>query len=289
MRATASRTINHSRLRTYLLLSLCLLLSNVIWGQGFADWELDGALAATRDPDPHVLAKALRFLSERGGPPDRTRAALERNELLRSILTGKAGKENLALIMPEVSDLKLPVFEPQFRQLAHGNDDTRNSLAVRAFAVRALGKLDRIAPETANLLGDLLTSDDLLRKIVLATLHDLGPRAAPLLPRLDSLLREDSKPHRLTALTAIADIGPAASALASHVKDFLTSPDPEIREAALAALEWLGKSSASFGADIRARLSDSAPEVRKRAIRRRGVPTGVDLSWRDRHLCRRPQ
>jgi hypothetical protein len=52
---------------------------------GFADWELDGAIAATHDPDTRVVAKALRFLSDRGGPPDRLRDELERNEMLRSI------------------------------------------------------------------------------------------------------------------------------------------------------------------------------------------------------------
>src|ERR1035441_1892591 len=95
--------------------------------------------------------------------------------------------------MPELSDLKLPAFEPEFRQLARGTDVTRNSPAVRSFAVRAIGKLGRISPETANLLADLLTSDDLLQKSVLAALHDLGPAAGAVLPRLESLLREDSK------------------------------------------------------------------------------------------------
>ena len=82
------------------LLCLCLLSSSGACGQGFADWELDGALGATHDPDPQVIAKALRFLADRKGPPERVTAELERNQMLRSILTGKQGSYNLDLIMP---------------------------------------------------------------------------------------------------------------------------------------------------------------------------------------------
>jgi HEAT repeat protein len=108
----------------------------------------------------------------------------------------------------------------------------------RLLAARELG-IHQAEETVPALIGALHDPDNRVRSEVIATLKLFGPRAAPAVPALCSVLREDRDARfRCVAAEALGMIEAPTAVL--QLIDALEDPDEEVREAAATALGRIG-------------------------------------------------
>ena len=114
--------------------------------------------------------------------------------------------------------------------------------AVRAEAVEAIGEASPRTTKTVDLLLNALAteSDSSLHPKFASALGRLGEAAAPAVPRLAELLRDDHEEVREAAAAALGNIGPAASPAAGALARALRDCCHDVRAGAAEALGRVG-------------------------------------------------
>ena len=114
--------------------------------------------------------------------------------------------------------------------------------AVRAEAVEAIGEASPRTTKTVDLLLSALATeaDSSLHPRFASALGRLGEAAAPAVPRLAELLRDDHQEVREAAAAALGNIGPAASPAAGALARALRDCCHDVRAGAAEALGRVG-------------------------------------------------
>lgn len=114
--------------------------------------------------------------------------------------------------------------------------------AVRAEAIEAIGEASPRTTKTVNLLLNALATeaDSSLHPKFASALGRLGTAAAPAVPRLAELLRDDHEEVRVAAAAALGNIGPPASHAAWALAHALRDCCHDVRAGAAEALGRIG-------------------------------------------------
>lgn len=109
---------------------------------------------------------------------------------------------------------------------------------VRVPAALALWRITRTAEPLLPVLVDELSSGGLPWEAA-AAFAELGSQAAPVVPRIVTLLKAENPEVRMSALEALGNIGPAARMAEAEITKLLEDPDPDVAEVARDTLKTL--------------------------------------------------
>ncbi|HSD26007.1 MAG TPA: HEAT repeat domain-containing protein [Vicinamibacteria bacterium] len=145
---------------------------------------------------------------------------------------------------------------------------TDQSEAVRAFAVRALAKMDLGAGELPRLVQALESPDGYVVAFAAWTLGNMGAAAQTAVPALAQAFSRDDTNAVVAA--ALARIGPAAAEAVSVLQEALRSENPDRRWRAARTLGRIGPAAAPAVPLLTSALADPHNAVRQHAARALG-------------------
>lgn len=136
--------------------------------------------------------------------------------------------------------------------------------AVRAEAVEAIAEASPRTTKTVDLLLNALAteSDSSLHPVFAHALGQLGEAAAPAVPRLAELLRDDHREIREAAAAALGNIGSAASAAVPALARALDDCCHDVRAGAAEALGRIGPAASDAVPALIEALDDPISWVR---------------------------
>lgn len=130
-------------------------------------------------------------------------------------------------------------------------------------ACQAIGKFGEAAQQV---LEPEWATTDSAKLAVLCIVHsEMGPAAAPIVPKLLALLEKDDDTYRRAAIGALVSIGPASAPAVPLLRKYLYHEDFHTQYWACRALGAIGKEALPAVPDLVDRLKNGAASVRRNA------------------------
>lgn len=224
-------------------------------GPDAADAAGSLAAAVVREQDADVLRACIDACGEIGPGAVEAVPALVGQLAATAAETRESAASALAAIGPAAAATAAGPLE---RLLADKEP------AVRLAAADGLVGVGRTGPAVRRAIAEALASGDAgLRAAAAEVAGDLGPAAAPFLPRLAALATDDKDVDvRVAAVTALAEVGEAGAAALGRA---LADPDADVRHAAAYALADNPEAAATLVPGLIKALSDESVPVQLEA------------------------
>lgn len=212
---------------------------------------------ALRDSEPRVRVSAAFALSRLD--PDRTPAMVD--HLIHALEDADA--RSSAMVALETIGPPANAAASKLSDFVKKAPDKWH----RAFAARALAKVDPNSKTISLLLGALKDMDVHVRIYAAHGLHDVGPSATAAIDPLIESLREEDKNLRARSAWALGAIGPKARAAVIPLTRTLKDTDPEVRNSAACALARIDeRKTPTMVKRLLTALKDEDVEVRAHAV-----------------------
>jgi HEAT repeat protein len=193
-------------------------------------------VTALENPDPETRATAALAISSAAQASGRPVP----KELIRNLNDEDINVRRQTALALGAFGAEAEGLVPLLDDAMRDRDPVLRSLAGRAkdAVVAAYADIQGIVKRNTERLS---STDIDIRLYGIEALAKLGPRAAPALPELMHLLREEAPAVRRAAALALGQMGPAALPARENLAEMaVTDPDPYVRIAAEAADQTLG-------------------------------------------------